>query len=113
MKEEHQAILDQFKRPLNKRLIIVRDQGEESWGGLHLPEESRRKLNSGTLIAMAQDCEVPVEVGDHVAFMSFAGTEMNIGALGSQHAVVVMRENDLVMVLADDVFSQQGEKVLN
>ena len=91
-------------RPLNDRLLVVREQEEQkSAGGIIIPDTAKEKPQRGKVVAagpgkMGEDGNrIPLEVkkGDRVLFGKYAGTEIKLD--GVEH--VFMKEDDILSIV--------------
>lgn len=92
-------------KPLHDRVVVRRlDEVTQSSGGIIIPDSAAEKPSRGEITAVgsgavAKDGSVrklAVNVGDHVLFGKFAGTEVNI----NDEDLIVMREDDIMAVIA-------------
>ena len=70
-----------MQQPILDRIIIKRNESEEMFGSLHIPESAQEDVNRGTVIMVGPGKNgepVGVEVGDQVIYSAFAGTEITI-----------------------------------
>lgn len=105
--EEMKALADKIE-PVNKRIVVLRDTGDEMIGDIHIPEAGRRKFNSGVIISKSEDCDL-VSVGVRIGYQPFAGVQMDLTGDGEQvHSVVVLRQEDITMILKDGIRVQKG-----
>jgi chaperonin GroES len=97
---------DMNLRPLGDRVVIEPlDEQSETASGIVLPETAKEKPQRGKIVAVgpgARDKDgnvipMDVKIGDTVLFARYAGTEFK---LGSNRNWLVMRESDLLAVLA-------------
>ncbi len=91
-------------RPLNDRVLVVREGEEQkSAGGIIIPDTAKEKPQRGKVVAagpgkIGKDGKrTPLEVkaGDRVFFSKYAGTEIKID--GVEH--VFMREEDILSLV--------------
>ncbi len=91
-------------RPLQDRIIVKREDGEETTsGGIIIPDSAKEKPQEGKVIAVGNgkvndDGKVqPLDVkkGDKILFSKYAGTEINIE--GVEHLII--REDDVLGVV--------------
>jgi len=91
-------------RPLQDRIIVKREDGEETTsGGIIIPDSAKEKPQEGKVIAVGngkvnEDGKVqPLDVkkGDKILFSKYAGTEINIE--GVEHLII--REDDVLGVV--------------
>ena len=77
--------------PLAAMVLVELDEApEKTESGLLLPEESREKMNVGTILSTGPEVE-NVAVGDKVIYRNYAGTK--IEWLGIEYLLV--KEEDL------------------
>ena len=87
-------------------MVVDRDEAEEvSEGGIELPIASIEEKPQSRVVAVGPGVStaegtipVGVEVGAHVVFSAYAGTEVEWGG----GKFIVMHEDDLVCVLRGD-----------
>jgi chaperonin GroES len=87
-------------RPLGDRLFVARLGSEEkTQGGLYIPEGSKEKGQTGTVLAVGEGREfegkviaLKVKVGDKVFFGKYAGTDVD-----EKH--LILREDDVLGVI--------------
>ena len=91
-------------RPLQDRIIVKREDGEETTsGGIIIPDSAKEKPQEGKVIAVGkgkinEDGKLqPLDVkkGDKILFSKYAGTEINIE--GEEHLII--REDDVLGVV--------------
>ena len=92
--------MGQSVAPLNKRLVLLKDIGEEKTNtGVFIPEGGRKKFNSGVIIKCAEDCNTDISMGMRVGYQTYAGVDMSIITDGAEHSVVLLCQEDLTMIL--------------
>ena len=79
-------------RPLADRIIIYRDQGDDTFGGrgiIHVPDNKKFKKTKGTVVAVGngkyfKDMEVAMELnpGDRVVYNKYTGVEVYFNIAG-------------------------------
>jgi len=93
-------------RPLGDRVVVEPlDEQETTASGIIIPETAKEKPQRGKVLAVgpgARDKDgkyipMDVKVGDTVLFAKYAGTEFKVG---TTRTLLVMRENDILAVLA-------------
>ena len=63
-------------KPLGGRVIVEPiEQEEMTSGGIILPETAKEKPQSGEVVAIGDDEEIRLKVGDRVLFAKYSGTE--------------------------------------
>lgn len=92
-------------RPLHDKLLVKRDEAEaKTASGIFLPETSKDKPKTGTVIAVGTGAlntetgeRIPLTVkkGDKVIFSSYAGTEVKI----NDQELLIMSEDDILAVV--------------
>jgi chaperonin GroES len=91
-------------RPLNDRVLVIREKEEQkSAGGIIIPDTAKEKPQRGKVVAagpgkMGEDGNrIPLEVkkGDRVLFGKYAGTEIKLD--GVEH--VFMKEDDILSIV--------------
>ncbi|MFC1960107.1 co-chaperone GroES [Chloroflexota bacterium] len=92
-------------RPLNDRLVVKPQEGEEQTAsGLFLPETAKEKPQQGEVLAVGpgrwdEDGEKrikpDVEVGDIVLFAKYGGTEIKL----DDQKVLILKETDVLAVV--------------
>src|SRR5262245_1498093 len=93
-------------KPLGDRVVVEREEAKEKTaGGIVLPDTAKDKPQKGKVLAVGEGRltkdgkrrELQVKVGDQVLFTSYAGDEFK---LDSEKKVLLMREDDILAVLA-------------
>lgn len=91
-------------QPLGARLVIQRDEQEEtSAGGIVLPGTSREKPNKGTVISVGNGrvlkdgsrSKLQVKEGDRILFTSYGPDEIKLG----QDEYLLLHEDDVLAVI--------------
>ena len=91
-------------RPLNDRVLVVReDEEQKSSGGIIIPDTAKEKPQRGKIVAvgpgkMGDDgkrISIEVKKGDRVLFSKYGGTEIKLD--GVEH--VFMREDDILAII--------------
>ncbi|KPL82301.1 molecular chaperone GroES [Thermanaerothrix daxensis] len=63
-------------QPLGSRVLIrPLDQEARTASGILLPETAKEKPQTGVVVAVGDDEEIKVQVGDKVIFAKYTGTE--------------------------------------
>jgi chaperonin GroES len=90
--------------PLFDFVILLPDAVEKQQSGIFLPDESQKRPNSGTVVALgkgvqAEDTgewiQMQVKVGDRVTFSRLSGGTIDLE--GVEH--YMMRQTDLLAIL--------------
>lgn len=82
-------------KPLQDRLLIRRiEVGNETPGGIIIPDAAKEKPCIGEVIAAGFDVSDEVVVGDTVLFSKYSGTEVEIG--DGEHLII--RVDDILGV---------------
>jgi chaperonin GroES len=93
--------------PLSGQILIEQKKtGEQTEGGLYLPESQRNKpMPEGVVVACAKECE-KVKVGDKVMFPDYVGFHVNIG----DRPYLAMHEDDVFAALC--VIEEETDNVV-
>jgi chaperonin GroES len=92
-------------RPLHDRILIQRlDEGEQTVGGLIIPDTAKEKPQQGTVIAAGAGKvrddgtrQLPdVKAGDRILFGKYSGQEVRVD--GEDY--LIMREEDVLGVIS-------------
>ena len=93
-------------QPLGDRVVIKREESEESTaGGILLPDSAKDKpargqvisVGNGRLLDDGSRGELQVKVGDQVIFSSYGGETLNV----DDEELLLMREDDILAVIED------------
>jgi chaperonin GroES len=80
--------------PIKGRILVKPIKAEEKTShGIYLPDTSKKKVNEGKVIAVAEDAPEEIAVGDHVIFKEFSGTEVKFE--GKKY--ILLNEEDLLV----------------
>ena len=91
-------------RPLNDRILVVReDEENKTKGGIFIPETAKEKPRKGKVVAVGpgrrdeSGNRIPLDVkeGDRVLFAKYAGTEIKVD--GVEH--LFMKEDDILGII--------------
>ncbi len=91
-------------RPLNDRILVVREEEENTTkGGIIIPDTAKEKPRQGRVVAAGPGARgekgdrIPLSVneGDRVLFNKYAGTEIKID--GVEH--LFMKEDDILGII--------------
>lgn len=91
-------------KPLGDRLVVQRDDSEETTvGGIVLPDSARDNPTRGTVLSIGEGrllkdgtrAEMQVRVGDRVLFTSYSPEEIKIG----DDNYLLLREDDILAVI--------------
>ena len=91
-------------RPLHDRVLIkVLDSEEKTAGGIIIPDTAKEKPQEGKVIAVGPGAKsedgkitpLDVNVGDHILFGKWSGTEVKID--GKEYSI--MKETDIMGVI--------------
>ena len=97
-------------RPLHDRILVKRIEAEEKTpGGIIIPDTAQEKPIEGEVLAVGPGARdetgavqpLDVQVGDHVLFGKWSGTEVLID--GEER--LIMKENDVFGVIEGDAQS--------
>jgi len=93
-------------QPLGDRVVIKREESEESTaGGILLPDSAKDKPARGQIISVGNGRllddgsrgELQVKVGDRVIFSSYGGETLNL----DDEELLLMHEDDILAVIED------------
>ena len=93
-------------RPLHDRLVVRRlDDGEQTVGGIIIPDSAKEKPQRGTVIAAGKGTisedgtRIPLDVkpGDVILFGKYASQEITLDG----EPLLIMRENEVLGVIQD------------
>ncbi|MCX7706819.1 MAG: co-chaperone GroES [Anaerolineae bacterium] len=85
-------------QPLGARVLIrPLEQENRTASGLLLPETAKEKPQLGEVIAVGDDEEIKVKVGDKVLFAKYTGTEIKHKGVD----YLVMDSNDILLRLVE------------
>ena len=101
-------------RPLHDRIIVERlEEGEQSIGGIIIPDSAKEKPQQGTVIAVGsgkitKDKRVPLDVkaGDRILFGKYSGQEIRLDGKD----LFIMKEDDVLAVIEGHPTSPQQKK---
>jgi chaperonin GroES len=91
-------------RPLQDRVVVRRvDPEKKTSGGIFIPDTAQEKPIEGTVVAVGPGARsengkvhpLDVEVGDHVLFGKWSGTEIKIDG----DELIIINESDLMGVV--------------
>jgi chaperonin GroES len=83
--------------PLGSRVLIRPLEAENKTStGIYIPETAKEKPQTGEVIAIGDDEEIKVKVGQKVMFPKYTGTEIKID--GVEHTI--MDFDDLLAIIA-------------
>ena len=92
-------------RPLGDRVIVKRDEADQTTqGGIVLPDSAKKENSRGVVMACGDGAPLEngtvrpmqVKVGDKVLFGNYAGSDVRID--GEDY--LVMKESDLVAIVS-------------
>ena len=103
-------------RPLYDRIVVKRieESAEKTASGLFIPDSAKEKPQEGEVIAVGQGKRnedgklIPLDVkaGDRILFGKYSGSEVKLDGV----EVLIMREEDILGVLASSGDSAKGKK---
>jgi len=91
-------------KPLNDRVLVKRiEEGEETRGGIVVPDTAREKPQEGEVVAVGdgkvlesgERLEMAVKKGDRVLFGKYSGSEVKL----NDEEYLIMREDDVLGIL--------------
>ncbi|MCS6845989.1 MAG: co-chaperone GroES [Caldilineales bacterium] len=81
-------------QPLGSRVLVKPlDQDNRTASGIFLPETAKEKPQLGQVVAVGDDEEIKVKVGDKVVFAKYTGTEIKHGGVD----YLVLDANDILL----------------
>ncbi len=81
-------------QPLGARVLIkVLEAENRTASGLLLPETAKEKPQTGLVVAVGDDEDIKVKVGDKVLFAKYTGTEVKHNGVD----YLVMDSNDILL----------------
>lgn len=81
-------------QPLGMRVLVKPlDQDNRTASGIFLPETAKEKPQLGLVVAVGDDEEIKVKVGDKVVFAKYTGTEIKHGGVD----YLVLDANDILL----------------
>jgi chaperonin GroES len=90
---------DQVKlQPLGARVLIRPQESEmQTSAGIYIPETAKEKPQTGEVIAIGDDEDIKVKVGQKVMYPKYTGTEIKIG--GIDH--IIMDADDILAIVLE------------
>jgi len=85
-------------QPLGTRVVIqplVQDSKTAS--GLYIPESAKEKPQTGEVVAIGDDEDIKLKVGDKILFPKYSGTEFKMGEV----EYILMECSDVLARLLD------------
>jgi chaperonin GroES len=80
-------------QPLGSRVVIKPlEQETRTASGLYIPEVAKEKPQTGEVIAIGEDEEIKVKVGDKILYAKYSGTEFKLD--GQDY--LLMEYNDIL-----------------
>jgi len=84
--------------PLSNRVLVKLLEGESTTpSGIILPETAKEKPQQGLVVAIGDDEDIPVQVGDKVLFAKYTGTEIKVD--GVDH--LILEDSDILARIKD------------
>ena len=83
-------------RPLHDRVVVKFCETESvTSGGLYIPDTAKEKPVRGTVVAVSDDVDLSVKIGDEVLFGKYAGTAFKI----DDEERVLLREEEILGIV--------------
>jgi chaperonin GroES len=83
-------------KPLADRVLIEPTAAEtKTASGIYIPDNAKEKPSQGKVIAIGNDDDITVKVGDTVIYAKFAGT--NISHQGTDY--LIMPESEILAII--------------
>ena len=80
-------------QPLGTRVVIKPlEQETKTSSGLYIPETAKEKPQTGQIVAVGDDEEIKLNVGDRILFAHYSGTEVKLE--GEEY--LLMEYNDVL-----------------
>ncbi|MBX3357919.1 MAG: co-chaperone GroES [Phycisphaeraceae bacterium] len=96
-------------RPLHDKILVRRDEAQDRTdSGIYLPEKAKDTPKTGVVEAVGTGTvntetgaliPLTVKKGDRVIFTSYAGTELKLGAVGSEDKLLIMSEDEILAII--------------
>lgn len=83
-------------KPLGARLLVKRLEAKTTKGGIYLPETAQEKPKQGTVVAVGTENPSNIQVGDHVYFSSYAGSEVKVAG---EEGYLILPMDDALCVI--------------
>lgn len=91
-------------KPLGNRVLVKRSKAQTSKGGILLPDTAQEKPKEGVVVAVGpgkindqgQKESLHVQVGQHILFGSYAGTEVK----SDEEDYLIMAEDEILGILS-------------
>jgi chaperonin GroES len=98
--------------PIYDRVVIIPDeQNKKTETGIILPPDTRKRSNSGTVVAVGggHDKPIPLQPGDKVIYQRHAGLDMQ---WNGENYLVVLSHEIVAKIVSDTVptFIEPGER---
>jgi chaperonin GroES len=103
-KDENRSVTNVKLRPLADRVVVQRDEAEETTsGGIVLPDSAKEKVNRARVIAVGPGKlddrgtlhRVSVNPGDYVLLNKYGGDDFEVSDL----TYTIVRESDILAVI--------------
>lgn len=110
MNDEQIRLLAENLEPLNQKIVAVRDI-EKANAQIFVDEKHRERFNSGTIVAMAGDCEQPLQVGQKVSWQKWGGVNLEMQLEdGTKVEFLSIHENELSMKIGQGAVIREKRK---
>lgn len=85
-------------RPLGSRVLVrVEEEASVTASGLVIPDTAKDKPQRGTVVAVGDDEDLKLGVGERVLYPKYAGTELRLD--GADH--LILEATDLLAVVGE------------
>ena len=85
-------------QPLGTRVVIkALEQESKTASGLYIPETAKEKPQTGLVVAIGDDEEIKLKLGDRVLFAKYSGTEFKL----DNEEYILMECGDVLARLLD------------
>jgi len=88
--------------PRNGRVLVKAVEApDQTKGGIYLPDSAEKRTNQGEVIAIAEDANEEIALGDRIIYREFGGT--NVELEGEEY--VLLDSDDVVVkfVASDEI----------
>ncbi|MBL7005456.1 MAG: co-chaperone GroES [Spirochaetia bacterium] len=83
-------------RPLSDRVLVkVEEVEEKTASGIFIPQTAQEKTQIASVIAIGDDEEIKVKVGDKIMYDKYAGTTIKVDG----HDHLLLRMSDLLAII--------------
>ncbi|MFP4111510.1 MAG: co-chaperone GroES [Candidatus Woesearchaeota archaeon] len=85
-------------RPIGNRVVVKPKKVEEKTkSGIYIPESAQEKNQEGKVVALGTAEKIPVNVGDHILYEKYSGTEITV----DDEKYLIIEVKDIIGLLED------------